>query len=384
MHYDKKTLLIFLLFGLLVFFNKISIIVHAADCDDKSGQENKVQELKSQTKTLSSQISIMDSQIRLTEARIEANKREILDLTLDIDTATKKITKLQDSLEKIAEVLLNRIVATYKAGSVQPLEMILSSISASNLLERLNYFRIVQRHDRILIRDVQQAKNDYTNQKDILEEKKKKVESLKLQLEAYTSQLEQEKLDKQALLAVTQNDEKIYQQKLQAALAEQAAINQITSGFGNVVSVGNVKEGDTIGHVISGRSACSSGTHLHFEVYKDKKLQDPTVYLSSKSVTFDNSPDGTFSFTGSWSWPISDPILIEQGFGMTYWARLGWYRGGQHTGIDLYSKSSLDTYAVKEGELFKGSIACGGGQLLFARVDQSDGIQTYYLHIIPN
>lgn len=358
--------------------NNISV----QDCP--SFLQGKINSLQGQARTLASQIEIMDNQINLTEAKIEANKRQILDLTLDIDTATNKISSLQNSLNKITGVLLNRIVATYEAGRVQPLEMLLSSGNASNLLARLNYLKIAQAHDKKLIYDVQQAKNDYTNQKDILETKRKKVESLKKQLEAYTAQLEQEKQDKQMLLTVTQNDEILYQQELQAALAEQAAIEQITAGLGNAVSVGAVKEGDVIGYMISGKSACSSGTHLHFEVRKDSTVADPTAYLSNKSVTFDNSPDGAFSFAGSWNWPVSDPVLIEQGFGMTYWARIGWYGGGPHTGIDLFSKSSLETRAVKDGELFRGSIACGGGQLLFARVDQSDGIQTYYLHIVPN
>src|SRR3989344_8324827 len=112
----KKILFISFLLGILIFFKDASIIVRALECDDISGQEkvtcleNKVNDLKGQTKTLSSQISIMDSQIRLTEARIETNKRQILDLTLDIDTTTKKISSLQDSLNKITEVLLNRIV----------------------------------------------------------------------------------------------------------------------------------------------------------------------------------------------------------------------------------------------------------------------------------
>lgn len=235
----KKIIFIFFLLGLLIFLKKSSIIVQAADCDDKQNQEkvacleNKVQDLKSQTKTLSSQISIMDSQINLTEAKIEANKRNILDLTLDIDTATKKISTLSDSLNEITEVLLNRIVATYQAGSVQPLEILLSSADASNLLTRLNYLRIAQAHDKRLIYDVQQAKNDYINQKDIYEAKKKKVETLKKQLEAYTNQLSQEKVSKQDLLTQTQGSEATYQSLLAQARAQLAALsNFATSTFG--------------------------------------------------------------------------------------------------------------------------------------------------------
>jgi len=345
--------------------------------------QNKVTDLQKQEKTLSSQIVVMDSQIKLTQLRIDSTKQQITDITLDIDTTNKKISTLQNSLVKLTRVLINRIVATYEVGTVQPFHILLSSNNVSNFFSRLNYLKIAQEHDKRLIYDTTQAKNDYANQKTIFEDKKKKVETLKAQLEGYTSQLNQEKKDKQALLSVTQNSESVYQQRLAAALAEQRAIQQITAGGGNAVSVGQVKEGDVIAYIISGSSPCSSGTHLHFEVHKNNSLQDPSQFLSNKSITFENSPDGSFSFGGSWSWPISDPVYIEQGYGMTYWARIGWYGGGPHTGIDMFSSSSLAVRTVKDGELFRGSIGCGGGSLSFARVDQSDGIQTFYLHTVP-
>lgn len=345
--------------------------------------QNKISDLQGQEKTLNSQISVMDNQIKLTQLRIDETKQQINSLVLDIDTANKKISTLQGALVKLTEVLVNRVVATYEVGTIQPFHILLASSNVSNFFSRLNYLKIAQDHDKRLIYDTVQAKNDYANQKSIFEDKKKQVEALKKKLEDYTTQLNEEKKDKQALLETTQNSEAIYQQKLKAALAEQQAITQIAAGGGNAVDVGKIKEGDVIGYMIEGSSTCSSGTHLHFEVHKDGALQDPSAYLSNKGVTFDNSPDSPFSFSGSWSWPIFDPILIEQGFGMTYWARIGWYGGGPHTGIDMYSKSSGAVRAVKDGELFRGSIACRGGQLLFSRVDQSDGVQTYYFHIAP-
>lgn len=345
--------------------------------------QEKVNQLNDQGKTLSSQIAVMSNQINLTEARIQATKQEISDLILDIDTTTKKISNLQESLNALTEVLLNRIVVTYEVGTAQPFEIFLSSNDVSNFFSRLNYLKIAQIHDKKLIYDTQAAKNDYVNQKEIFENKKKKVETLKSQLEAYTDQLAQEKKDRETLLEVTQNSEAIYQQRLQAALAEQQAIELITKGGGNAVDVGPVKEGNIIGHMINGESACSYGTHLHFEVHKNNSLQDPTSYLSNKSVSYPPKyPDPQLSFTGSWSWPLEDPIEVEQGYGMTYYARvLGYYKGGPHTGIDIFSYSAVR--AVKDGELFRGSIACAGGQLLFARVDQENGIQTFYLHIVP-
>ncbi len=395
MWWIKKILLSIFLLGILTLLNNSSILAQTSDCQDKQGQDkinclqNKVIELQGQKRTLSSQIAVMDSQISLTQARIDSVKQQISDLTLDIDTATKKITGLESSLNDLIKVLLNRMVATYEIGQTQPFGILLSSNNATNFFSRLNYLKIAQTHDKQLIYLTQQAKSDYTNQKNIFEDKKKKVVSLKIQLEAYTKQLDVNRKDKQALLVITQNDENIYQQKLQAALAEQQAINQIGAGGGSATFIRKVKEGDVIGTVIDGRSACSSGRHLHFEVHKNNSIVDPSQYLSSRGVTFENSPDGPFSFTGSWGWPIFDSVFIEQGFGMTYWARIGWYSGGPHTGIDMDSRNSdnspnLNIKAVREGDLYRGSISCGGGTLLFSRVDQSDGIQAFYLHMVSN
>src|SRR3990167_5506380 len=242
--------------------------------------QSKITELQGQGKTLSSQIAVMDNQINLTELKIASTEQQITDLTLDIDTTTKKISKLEGSLDNLTKVLINRIKATYITGSASSFQILLGSSDVSDFVERANYLRIAQTHDKRLIYDTVQAKNDYSNQKEIFQDKKKDVEALKAELEGYTAQLEQEKRDKNALLQVTRNDEVVYQQKLQAALAEQRAIQGIAAGLGRETSAGNINEGDVIGSQIYGRSACSSGTHLHFEVRNNGALNDPSSYLS--------------------------------------------------------------------------------------------------------
>lgn len=352
--------------------------------------KNKISEIQGQAKTLSSQISIMDNQIKLTEVRIEANKREILDISLDIDTATKKISTLEDSLDTITGVLLNRIVATYEAGRVHPFEILLSSSDASNLLLRLNYLKIAQAHDKKLIYDVQQAKNDYTNQKEIFEEKKQKIETLKAQLEQYTKQLEQDKAGKEELLNVTKNDEAKYQTLLTQALAERKAI---FAAFSQAVSRLNSGEGEAIGKgqaiaVVgnSGGPDCSSGSHLHFTILQNSSPTDPAQKLRNVSPNWDNSPDGQFDFTGDWDWPISNP-KITQGYGMTYWARIGWYGGNIHDGIDMAGGPTI--IAPKSGRVIYGSTICdspsvtGVSTLKYVAIkhDDDSSVITLYLHI---
>lgn len=388
-----KILIIFAIY-FIVFTNVNSVIAQsntpsptpdtstkANDLQNKIKEyQGKITELQGQRKTLSSQLGVMDNQIKLTEFRINSSKEELEQLTGDIEIATDKVTKLEGSLDKITQILLKRISASYMQSNVQPFEILLAANSMSDVLTRVQYLKIVQQNDRKLLTQTFQAKNDYQNQKTIFENKKIKVESLKIELEKYTAQLEEEKKGKQQLIDVTKNDEAAYQELLEKALLEQRAIASITAGGGDEVNQGSVNEGDAIGSMISGASPCSSGTHLHFEVKNGGNRDNPSNYLSTRSLSWNNSPDGQFSFTGSWNWPLSDPISINQGYGITAWSNV-YYGGGQHTGIDMSSTSTRTVKAVKSGTLFKGGISCGGGKLLYSRIDHNDGTQSYYLHI---
>lgn len=387
----KKIIFFFLAICLSVFFKNLVYAQTTDECQSMSGQQKvdcyqgKYDQAKTLGNTLSSQIAIMDSQIRLTEARIETNKKDILDLTLDIDTATKKISTLSDSLNKITGVLLNRIVATYEAGRVQPLEMLLSSHDASNLLAKLNYLRIAQAHDKKLIYDVQQAKNDYVNQKDIYEAKKKKVESLKLQLEEYSRSLGQQKIAKQQLLIATQSDEATYQQLLAQARAERAVV----FGGGTEAYLRDVNQGDAIGFIASHSVSpgCSSGAHLHFEVQKDGSVQNPNNYLKSANFSYDYGSDsysyyGTINPSGDLPWPLNEPVVIHQGYGSHGFAQ-NFYSGGIHTGVDMDSASST-VKAVKSGKLYGGSYNCTNGKLYYSKIVHDGGLVTWYLHTVAN
>src|SRR3989344_2588694 len=344
---------------------------------------NKISELRSQETTLSKQIAIMNNQIKLTEYRIEATEEEITNLTLDIDTASKKIGGLEKSLNELIVVLMNRVVATYEIGTIQPLQILLTSTDASDFLSRLNYLRRAQAHDKKLIYETQQAKIDYTNQKEIYEDKKKEIEKLKAQLVAYTNQLDQEKQAKQRLLSETQGSEANYQRFLAQAKAEYEAIVGIIAGKGTESEVRKVNQGDVIATIIPTASCNSTGPHLHFTVRRDGSAQDPFGFLKSIEYT-DNSGRDTFNPSGSWDWPIDSPIKFNQVFGDTWYVRT-YHFYPTHNGIDI-SGPSLTVRAVKSGTMFRGSYAgYKGCTLPYVRVDHNDdGLDTFYLHVYSN
>lgn len=178
--------------------------------------QNKINQLQGQKQTYASQIELIGNKIKLTEYQIEATQEQITSVTLDIDTTSKKISSLQGTLNNSINVLINRIIATYEVGTIQPVQILLTSTTASDFFTRLNYLKLAQAHDKQLIYDTQQAKNDYANQKTIFENKKQQLADLQQQLQAQTTQLDQEKQVQQQLLDTTEAQIAAYQAQLAA------------------------------------------------------------------------------------------------------------------------------------------------------------------------
>jgi len=271
---QKITLIIFLL-SLFFFFSSVfaqeTSTPSATQLSELQDQiknlQNKISQLQGQENTLSSQISVMDNQINLTQLRINSTRQEIVSLNKGIEITMKKEASLKKSLDNLTKILINRIVATYQASSAQSFIALLSSVSASDLLVRANYLKIIQMHDKQLIYETQQAKNDYANQKDIFEAKKVKVEALRKQLEVYSQQLDLEKQNKKALLAETQGSEANYQRLLKEAEEQLARFSGFVQRQGGASLLGSQTQCDDWGCYYNQRDSAWGGSSLNGTQY---------------------------------------------------------------------------------------------------------------------
>lgn len=390
MKLTKKILIYFL--AIFIFFS-FSVFVFAEENDDKLKEltskieeyENTIKDLKGQQQTLKSTISFLNNKISLTQAQVSKTEKEIEILEEEIGKLSVKIVILDRTLDDISKILSSRITATYKSSYMKPAYLLLSSSDFSSLLSKIKYLKVAQAHDHSLMMQMERQKKNYDDQKDLKKEKQVEMEKLKQTLKVQTAALAQQEQSKQELLKITKKDEDKFQGLLATARAEMEAIQSIIAGKGEEVEVGDINAGASIASIIIGGSTCSTGTHLHFEVVKDGGHHNPASYLRSQDVDWDlcgwYGCNSEFSFSGPWDWPINGRPIITQGYGMTAYANSGAYGGGPHTGVDMVSDDKA-VKSVKEGKLYRGSIACGGGTLRYVRVEHKDaGYDTYYLHV---
>lgn len=347
--------------------------------------EESIRDAQSNAATLKNAISILNGQISLQQLQVDQTLSEIKDLEEEIDALTDVITGLSMSLDRMTSVLIERIRAQYKQSRQAAEFSFLFSGTFNDLIGKLKYFSITQQQTAQTMQLTESRRLLFDEQKQLKEKKQQLLAEKKAKLVKQQQQLQRQKGEQQFLLTQTQNDEARYQKELAKTLGEIQAIQSILAGKGEESKVRDVNQGDSIASIIVGPSVCSTGTHLHFEVVKNGANYNPADFLKSADIVWNNEPDGSFGFSGSWDWPLNDPARITQGYGMTYYARVRRAYGGQaHTGIDILSKNNADVTikAVKSGSLYRGSIRCGGGYLRYVKVQHKDEpVTTYYLHV---
>jgi peptidoglycan hydrolase CwlO-like protein len=351
--------------------------------------EDKIDNTQAKANTLTNTITLLNGQISLQQLQINQTLAEISQLEGEIDELTERIEGLGYSLDRLSTVLIKRARTEFKQSRVIPCPICRGADTLTDLIRQIRYLSIAQQQTADTMERTETQRLAYDEQKTLKEEKQAQLDAKRATLQGQQATLEQQKKDQQFLLTQTKNDEAKYQEELAKTLAETAAIQSIIAGKGLESEVKDVNQGDLIANLIVGPSTCSTNTHLHFEVAKGGYHEDPAKYLKSISITWNNN-DGSFGFSGNWEWPLDNPAIINQGFGLTSYARVGsygYYSNGNpkpHTGIDMNSKSfgNYTVRAVRPGTLYRGSISCGGGLLRYVRVDHKDDAEdTFYLHV---
>ena len=325
----------------------------------------KILDAQNQANTLANQISYLENQIALTRLEIEETQDRLAQLKTDIKDVSGKLSNTKEELDYSQEVANSRIRQLYRQGFVQSTDVFLTSSSFNEYIVRRVYAQAIKEQDISLLEALKETKQEFTNQKNDLENKKAKEEDLNKKLEDKKGSLVSQDNNKQYLLGVTKNQEKNYQKLLAQVQTELESIARALGG--GAVRLGPVKKGEVI--AFEGNTGCSTGTHLHWGVYVNGVAVNPRIYINN----------------GRLAWP-------EKGFTITqeFGANFTWYMQNfglpGHNAIDMTSGFSSPIYASADGIAYAASDSqpcyaftgtIGKGVI----VDHGGGLKTIYWHI---
>lgn len=373
--YLKKIILIFLC-GILFFDFTISTS-DASVIDDKRTQLKKIdQEIKfyrrqseeraSQIKSLKIQLEILDVELKEAELRLQKIEGEIQLSDMEIAQITGEIKKVEEEKNKNQDTLKKAIRVKYSQGDMGFTEIIASSDSLSDILSKESYMQAIQQKINNAVKKIKELELELDNKRKKLENKKAVQENLRQEQLVMKNQLNSQMMAKNDLLQKTKGEQASYNNLFQQSLKEKSQVNyqiaRLTSGprkfypSGSSVS-GYVNIGDVIGY--QGNTGFSTGSHLHFGLYKGGVDIDPMPYLSN----------------GYLIWPVNGKIT-QNYLGVFSHRGVGWPGG-----IDLVDYPGAPVKAARSGRIIfnGGNTSSGFGHYII--IDHEDGFSTLYAHL---
>jgi len=220
--------------------------VHAIECGDPLptgdvGQldeyirkcNEKISDLQEEQGTLNAAISTLNSKISLAQGQIAQTEAQIVALEEEIGVLSTLLTDLNFSLDDLSTAYIARVRESYKQRNLSPIHLLFSSRGFSDFLEKARYLSVVKARDHLILLELEKARSDYDNQKQLKEEKQAEIESLMAELEIERSNLNSQKAQKQDILTITKNSEKEYQRLMSEAQAEIASLKGFSAARGD-------------------------------------------------------------------------------------------------------------------------------------------------------
>ena len=307
--------------------------------------------LESQISSVSGQIQGLNTQVRDVSARLVVYERDLalhrekLQRLMELfKLQTRRLVFLRAQYRTAVERLDLRLVAVYQSGDVGTLEVVLSSASFSDLLDRLDYLQNIGLQDQEIASTVKDAKTAMRVGRVKTRKTKAVVASATRTIAAQTAQVRaarDELLARQSALAAARN-------------RQRGALSDIRSSTREMLSEAESLQASSAAIAAQIRSA-----------------EAAAASSSSGSSSSGGYSPGTPSSSGL-IWPVNGPVVSPFGYRCL---------GGicrMHEGIDIAVPSGTPIHAAAAGTVIIAGWEEGYGNIIV--IDHGHGLATAYAH----
>lgn len=279
-------------------------------------------------------------------AQIETVSNELARIAVDIENTEQNLrdtaVKLDETKARIEErsgLLDTRVRLMYTDGTVSYLDVLLSSTSFTDFLERADSLQAIANQDHVLLEEHKKDKQLLVEQQAQLEQDYAKVKSLYADAESRKSVLEEKEEEKQQLIS-----------KYYAEIEESDDISE--------------EQEQLLVELATKRAALEK---------EKNKLKAAQVYTYKRK----SSSSGGFKGNGgSMGLPV-DGARLSSGYGSRIHPITG--KRKTHTGVDFAAPQGTDIHAAQDGVVIVAEWWSGYGNTVI--IDHGDNVWTLYGHI---
>lgn len=298
---------------------------------DISNTKKRISDLENSKSNLETYISKLDQeandlakQIDKLNKDIEAKKEEISTAEVELDEAEATAAQQYEDMKK-------RIQYLYENGNPSYLELLLTSESMADFLNKSSYAEQMTAYDRNML-------EEYIAQKQAVEEKKKELESEKEELDAMADAASEQKKTVDALIKTKTAQIQSYQDQID--------------------------------------SENSNAEEYKADLAKQQKLLDQIEQqIAAAAAANAQASDGDGGASG-FVWPCPSSRRITSGFGNRAQPTAG--ASTNHKGIDIGASYGASIVAAASGRVTTSAYSSSAGNYIV--ISHGNGLSTVYMH----
>lgn len=325
-----------LLVGTIAGIGRISFADELDDAEKERQQleerrqeiEAELTDLEREKDDLLTSIEKLDSKMEKTNVKLEQVQKELEDATLELEELEMVYEQAVQTEESQYETMKKRVKYMYENGSEGYLDIVLSSESMGELLNRVEYINKITTYDNQML-------TNYENTKKDVEEKKKAAQ---LKKDQYNTLLEEVELEKESLETMSETKQK----KLEEY---------------NLAIENNEESAKAYAEEIA-------------------KKEEEINQLLLKAAQESGGGSVGIAVTNGYIWPLSVRGTITSHFGKRTAPTAG--ASTYHKGTDIAAPEGTKIYAVADGTVTVATYSSSAGN--YVMINHGNGVYTAYMH----